>query len=234
MATFWFIRHGQSEAQLRPEFINGRSSEVPLTVKGENQARNLGENLAKEFSLGNPVHAAWHSPAIRTTSTKNIVLEALDSTIELESNDDHRILELDQGDWTGEDRHKVYTKYMLDLIQKNILDFKAPCGESQGEVTDRMMFWLSEAVSRSEGLVPYSIKPHAEHGLTTSNVLVFGHGLATKCLLCRLFGIDNYRAFDIVIDNCSVTKVDIYGDPNAVYNGGDIKYKLQCLNFVYP
>ena len=230
MATFWFIRHGQSEAQLRPELINGRSAQVPLTKKGVKQARVLGDCLARESSLPY-FDFVWYSPALRTVDTKENTIEvfsACRNIVPMYGMDDHRLFELDQGDWTGANRHEVYTKYMLGMIKKDPLNFKAPNGESQREVAERMDNWLTEALRVAEKYIPNWVNPHAEPGLTACNIAVFGHGLAFKCFLCNHFGIDNLRAFDIVIDNCSITKVEIFKDQES------LRCKLLYLNFVYP
>ena len=45
----FLIRHGQSLANTRPHLVGGRDEASPLSERGEDEARRLGERLAREF-----------------------------------------------------------------------------------------------------------------------------------------------------------------------------------------
>lgn len=59
---------------------------------------------------------------------------------------DQRLLELDQGDWTEKYRSEVYSHKIKRAMNKDNWRFKAPNGESQEEVSDRMSDFVSEKI----------------------------------------------------------------------------------------
>ncbi|MFA7218935.1 MAG: histidine phosphatase family protein [Synergistaceae bacterium] len=241
MATFWFIRHGESTAQAKPDVIGGRSPDAEITTVGASQARALGYCLGKDKTLIGGFDDLWRSTLIRAKQTCDLMMAEMGSSCERPMNTpspivDSRLIELDQGKWQGEDRKSVYTPHMIQLIESNTLHFCAPGGESQFQVTERMLSWLYDALrlARTNRTLRESIMPSLR-SLNESdyNIAVVGHGYAIRCLLCNLFDIPNRQAFHIKIDNCSITKVRIWSD-DFDHLENNLKCNLDCLNFVYP
>ena len=91
----YFIRHGESEANLRHTF-SGQQDDCLLTEKGRVQALAEG-NKIKE--LGIKVDLIISSPLKRAQVTAQIVAEAINYNNEIKI--DPRIIEYDMGDMTG-------------------------------------------------------------------------------------------------------------------------------------
>lgn len=57
---------------------------------------------------------------------------------------DEDLEELSQGDWEGQLRTEIYTPRQLQKINSNNYTFKAPNGESQEEVENRMFDFIQK------------------------------------------------------------------------------------------
>ena len=62
----FLIRHGQSLANTRPHLVGGRDEASPLSERGEDEARRLGERLAREGVAFDRVFASHAARARRT------------------------------------------------------------------------------------------------------------------------------------------------------------------------
>ena len=126
----FLVRHGQSEANICPATISGRSSHVNLTDLGEKQAHALGEYFKSEdvaFDL------SYSSTAVRTQQTAMKALGHENFTVSDE------LLEIDMGEWVGNDRFEKYTPEVYSLINADPWNFKPDGGESQKDVEGRNM-----------------------------------------------------------------------------------------------
>ena len=195
MINFYFIRHAECAMNLDVDlYVGGRSNESPLTERGVLQSRLLGRSLTQK---GVRFDSVYSSPAVRTRDTAKLsCLEmgfALDRIIQRAE-----FLELSQGTWEGMVRKEVYTPEMLAEINSNNWHFKAPGGESQKEVEERMLRMI-ENITRDNGGEDRSIG-------------IFGHGVAIKCALRGLFHFSPTITYKIPLDNTSLTKVEYSGD----------------------
>eukprot|EP00026_Physarum_polycephalum_P015323 Phypoly_transcript_15971.p1 GENE.Phypoly_transcript_15971~~Phypoly_transcript_15971.p1 ORF type:complete len:127 (+),score=5.05 Phypoly_transcript_15971:148-528(+) len=88
----FLIRHGESEANIRAEYISGRSNHVNLTDLGTKQATALGK-----FFKSNNINfkKAYSSTAVRTLSTAKACLEAMESNLVVEPHE--ALLEIEMG-----------------------------------------------------------------------------------------------------------------------------------------
>ena len=188
LIDLYLIRHVESVANLKPEFISGRSNHVPITSRGEKQGLLLQKRLRDE---GIDFDVLYSSPAVRADKTARIVSEGQHvRTIVCDE-----LQELHQGDWVGVLRREAYTQDIMDKMWDDPWSFKAPGGESQKEVGKRMMDWLdNEIMDRNESLM----------------VGVFSHGVAIKCLLRELMGFNSNITWRIPIDNASITHIRYY------------------------
>ena len=182
MIGLYLIRHAECEANTHPEIIGGRSNNSPLTANGKEQARKLYQSL--KFINFDEIYC---SPAVRAIETARIGLGSLERIIITD-----KLQELDQGEWTGKVRKDTYTPEILEMMSKDQLNFKAPGGESQNEVTIRMKEWLDET--------------KVNH-LTDHKIAAFAHNGAIKYLLRDILSKDIGVDFSIQLENTSITQI---------------------------
>lgn len=182
--NLYIVRHAESAMNVQPHLVGGRSNEAELTERGVAQARALGRLLLEQVGVPKAVYA---SPAVRTQATARHALEAagLQTAIRL----DEALYEMDQGDYVGRERNEVYTDEVLEMIARQGKDFKLPGGESMNDVGERMLDWADthEAEAADGPLV------------------VFGHGLAIRCLASTIHGWSHRQTFITVVPNASLT-----------------------------
>ena len=189
MLKFYFIRHAESEGNLKTDIIGGQSNHLNITAQGQQQANALSQRLAAMFPTTDLLHC-WASTAVRTFQTAQIALQHLPvDTNALQRSE--QLLELSQGDWVGRARLEIYTPEVVQFINNNNWNFKAPNGESQRDVEERMYAWLE------------SQRDQAPDG---STFLVFTHGVAIKCLLRKILDSTPAMTYKFRIDNTSLTQ----------------------------
>lgn len=183
--SLYLVRHAESAMNVQPHLVGGRSNEAELTERGVAQARELGRLLLEQVGVPQAVYA---SPAVRTQATAHYALEAaaMSQAIRL----DPALYEMDQGDYVGRERSEVYTDEVLELIALKGKDFKLPGGESMNDVGQRMLDWANA------------------HAAEASNgpLLVFGHGLAIRCLASTVHNWSHQQTFRTVVPNASLTR----------------------------
>ena len=124
----YFIRHGESEANLRHVFA-GQKYNSPLTEKGIEQARAEGLKI-KEMDL--KIDKIISSPLIRAFDTAKIVSEIIgyDKKIQI----DPRITEYDMGTLTGTPTFEISSKMLV----------RAENAENPKDFDDRVNSFLKE------------------------------------------------------------------------------------------
>ena len=131
MAKLFFIRHGQTEANVKG-ILTGRL-ETNLTQKGIDDAIALSKELTEEFDY------YYCSPLTRTHQT----LKAIQGDVEFII--DERIKEVSSGDWQGKLKSELpETEY--DLYKKG--RYNPPNGESLEDVDKRMKSFLEDMFSK--------------------------------------------------------------------------------------
>lgn len=103
MKEIYLIRHAQSEMNLNPHIVGGRSNHTPLTLFGEKQAKELGEIISKSGLIPDFV---FSSGAVRTNETARISFEEAGIKLDITISED--LQELHQGDSVGMDKSIVY------------------------------------------------------------------------------------------------------------------------------
>lgn len=197
MTEFILVRHAESAMNIRPELIGGYSEFAPITPLGEQQARQLGRWLANHPEY--QPDTTYSSPAVRTQQTLHHIL----TEAELDHHAPHldeRLREVGQGEAEGQPRAVVYTEEVIARINKELLDFKLPGGESLNEVGDRMLEWMSETALH-----------HPDQ-----TVLVATHGLATRCLAGKIDGWDHKKIVGSLTPNVSLTHITSDGENHFV------------------
>ncbi len=182
----YLIRHAESVANTQSHIIGGRSNHSPITERGITQARQLGSYFLANGIIPHEVHT---SPAVRTLQTARYTLDTMGIPLIPHVND--ALQELDQGDWTGLSRAKMYDEATFREIDRLGKDFKAPNGESMNETGERMHTWVHEYIPIDEVITD------------TKRVFAFTHGLATRCLASKLHGWSQSKTFREPTDNTS-------------------------------
>ncbi|KAI5066020.1 hypothetical protein GOP47_0018644 [Adiantum capillus-veneris] len=123
----YLIRHAESNMNLLPGLISGRSPSAMITPEGKRQARALGV-----FLLSHGVHfdAVFSSPLERCKQTAVSVCQEVNFAKEkLEFAD--ALMEMSQGLWEGLRRSEIYTPELLNLRANTQPDFHAPGPSSE-------------------------------------------------------------------------------------------------------
>ena len=192
MLDLYFIRHAESEGNLEyAQRVGGRSNHVPLSDKGRTQASLLGLRL----SITRPPDHIWSSPALRCVQTAEIACRRAEIPLEriLYSDD---LQELSQGEWEGKSREEMYTPEILAQINSNPWGFKAPGGESQREVEERMYGWIQQTYGQS---MLFEKEPDLK-------AAIFTHGMAIKCLTRKILNYPPNQTYHTVLYNTSITR----------------------------
>jgi probable phosphoglycerate mutase len=96
--TLYFARHGQTEANVEKRF-QGHSIDTPLTDKGVQQARDIGEILRAQVPSFPELDYVC-SPLARAQTTMGLVRDTLGMPMD-GYRTDARLIEIDLGAWDG-------------------------------------------------------------------------------------------------------------------------------------
>jgi len=107
----WFIRHGESEANVRHVFA-GQRENSHLTELGKLQAREAAKELV---ARGIKVKKIISSPLIRAKETAEILKEEA-GLAHVEISIDERIAEFDMGSLTGTLFHKISSQELVSAL----------------------------------------------------------------------------------------------------------------------
>lgn len=131
MPTLYFIRHGQTEANV--EGVLTGTIETNLTQKGIDDAKALANNLTEDFDY------YYCSPLTRTHQTLKAIKGDVDFII------DKRIIEVSSGDWQGLYKNEL-PEPEYSLYKKGQMD--PPNGESLKDVEKRARDFLQDMFSK--------------------------------------------------------------------------------------
>lgn len=138
----YLLRHGETLWNVAGR-LQGQS-DSPLTWRGIEQARVLGEILLRQPHV-NGATALVSSPQGRAWQTAAIVAEVLGRDPKSMAFDD-RLKELDFGDWTGMTSEEVAVAYPEHWARREADKWhvRPPGGESYADVASRARSWLAE------------------------------------------------------------------------------------------
>lgn len=188
MLSIYLLRHAETDYNAHAQFIGGRSNHISLSTKGKQQALGIGKVL-KDLDI--QFDKVYCSIANRTRQTLDLIVSQTQITNNLISYSEE-LQELSQGNWEGKLRSEIYTPGQLAEINSNQWLFTPPNGESQKEVEERILGFISSEI----------LDHHTE-----GNFLIIGHGIAFKCLLRGILDISSQMAYKLSIDNTSLTKL---------------------------
>jgi broad specificity phosphatase PhoE len=185
MIDLFLIRHAECDVN-EGNIIGGRIDSSQLTELGIKQANLLKQKFINENIKFDEIYS---SPSIRALETAKISCKDLFPVNRIKIIND--LNELTQGNWDGKKKFEVYTKKILNTINKDSWNFKAPNGESQKEVEERMIKSIMPLLDRNENLT----------------IGIYSHALAMKCFLRGIFNFDAKHTWKIDIKNTAINKL---------------------------
>lgn len=193
MTEFIFIRHGETEMNVQPHLIGGRSNHTPLTERGIQQAKDFGTYFGLNSQFRSP-DVVYSSGAKRTNSTAQYALKKMGTDPLVPVLEDERLLEVSQGSYEGMLRDEVYSAENAERYNLNSLDGKLPGGES-----------ILDAQIRKQEFLHDTHNQYPDH-----TIMIFGHGLAIRSLAGAVLGYNKQQiVHDLRTPNLSLTVIDM-------------------------
>ena len=146
--TVILVRHGavnREAAGLTPDGLYGGDVDVPLSERGEAEARAAAQFVADTF--GSKVTSVFASPMKRAMYGAERTVEALGKSMDVEAREAFR--EVRRGDWVDKSIEQVSKEYPGEDMQRFLDDYDfnpAGGGESVNEVQARAKKCLLEDV----------------------------------------------------------------------------------------
>lgn len=185
--TIFLIRHGQTTWNVAHR-LPGQLPGIELTATGRQQAQRLAEALRRL-----PLSALISSPLERAVETASSLAQGRDLTIELEPD----LMDIQLGHWTGQDRDELFRKDPVwnafvrnPLVGPQDVETFPVLQQRAVRAVDR---WLKQA---STGPCPAFVT----------------HADVIKVLLAHYSGLEVGRARSLMIENASVSVVELETD----------------------
>lgn len=177
MTELWLVRHGQTDWNLEGRFQG--QSDALLNGEGVLQA----ENLADQLIHAGRFDAIFTSDLLRAARTAEIIAGRLNLPVQV----DHRLREVNQGEWEGMLIRDIVNTYrnIWEERRANPEMARAPGGESVVEVSVRMIQAADEISCRHPA----------------GRVLVVSHGLALATLVCAARDIPLADVYSHILNN---------------------------------
>ncbi len=168
------LRHGQSQWNLENRFTGWKN--VPLTEKGEVEAKKAGE-LIRKHNIN--IDRVFSSVLERANRTAEIAIKQAELNNLLENNKiimtcSEKLNERDYGDLVGLNKKETADKFGKDQVHiwRRSYDTPPPNGESLKDVVERVSPYFKE-----------SIKPLIDKG---ENILIAAHGNSLRAMMIEL------------------------------------------------
>ena len=168
------LRHGQSQWNLENRFTGWK--DVPLTEKGEAEAKKAGE-LIKKHEIN--IDKVFSSVLERANRTAEITIKYAELNNLIENNSlvmtrSEKLNERDYGDLVGLNKQETADKFGKDQVHiwRRSYDTPPPNGESLKDVVDRVSPYFQE-----------NIKPLLIKG---TNILIVAHGNSLRAMMIEI------------------------------------------------
>ena len=168
------LRHGQSQWNLENRFTGWKN--VPLTEKGESEAKKAGE-LIKKHKIN--IDKVFSSVLDRANKTAEIAIKNAELNNLLENNKlvmtrSEKLNERDYGDLVGLNKQETANKFGKEQVHiwRRSYDTPPPNGESLKDVVERVSPYFEE-----------KIKPLLKKG---KNILIAAHGNSLRAMMIEL------------------------------------------------
>ena len=176
------LRHGQSQWNLENRFTGWKN--VPLTEKGEAEAKKAGE-LIRKHNIS--IDRVFSSVLERANRTAEIAIKKAELNNLLENNKiimtcSDKLNERDYGDLVGLNKQETADKFGKDQVHiwRRSYDTPPPNGESLKDVVERVSPYFKE-----------NIKSLIDKG---ENILIAAHGNSLRAMMIEL---DMYKPEEI-------------------------------------
>ena len=179
MPELILLRHGQSQWNLENRFTGW--VDVPLSPKGEDEARAAGEKLR-----GRHIDNLYTSVLRRAVDTATLALEAAGTTVPVTERD-AALNERMYGDLQGLNKAEAAKRFGDAQIKlwRRSYDVRPPGGESLADTAARVLpYWESH------------ILPDLKAG---RDVLVVAHGNSLRALVMHLDGLSHAEVLELEI-----------------------------------
>lgn len=185
----YFVRHGESLANVANQFSNQNHEIHPLTAKGREQAQALAEKL-RDVKFD----AIYASPLLRARETAEI----LNAPHGLEIQIAPALREHDAGDLEGRSDPSAWQEYQ-GLFEKWIVkqewEARTSNGESFAELRARFVPFLADLTEKQSG--------------SDANILLVGHaGLYHMMLPMLLSNVGYAFAYKHILGNTAVVRAE--------------------------
>ena len=200
--TVILVRHGavnREAAGLTPDGLYGGDVDVPLSERGEAEARAAAKFVADTF--GGKVTSVFASPMKRAMYGAERTVEALGKAMKVEAREAFR--EVKRGDWVDKSIEQVSKEYPGEDMQRFLDDYDfnpAGGGESVNEVQARAKKCLLEDVLPSIG--------EGECAVVVSHLFI------TRSLLS--FAEPSTPVAEISVPTASVSTLEFTGDDVSI------------------
>ena len=168
------LRHGESQWNLENRFTGWKN--VPLTEKGEAEAKKAGE-LIKKHNIS--IDRVFSSVLERANRTAEIAIKKAELNNLLENNKiimtcSEKLNERDYGDLVGLNKKETADKFGKDQVHiwRRSYDTPPPNGESLKDVVERVSPYFKE-----------NIKSLIDKG---ENILIAAHGNSLRAMMIEL------------------------------------------------
>ena len=179
MPALILLRHGQSQWNLENRFTGW--VDVPLSPKGEDEARAAGEKLR-----GRHIDKLYTSVLRRAVDTATLALEAAGTTVPVTERD-AALNERMYGDLQGLNKAEAAKRFGDAQIKlwRRSYDVRPPGGESLSDTAARVLpYWETH------------ILPDLKAG---RDVLVVAHGNSLRALVMHLDGLSHAEVLELEI-----------------------------------
>ena len=179
MPALILLRHGQSQWNLENRFTGW--VDVPLSPKGEDEARAAGEKLR-----GRHIDKLYTSVLRRAVDTATLALEAAGTTVPATERD-AALNERMYGDLQGLNKAEAAKRFGDAQIKlwRRSYDVRPPGGESLSDTAARVLpYWESHVL------------PDLQAG---RDVLVVAHGNSLRALVMHLDGLSHAEVLELEI-----------------------------------
>jgi len=181
------VRHGQTmwnAESASGEHFRGRI-DVDLNETGRAQAQAVAGRLA-----GVDAAAIYASPLLRALHTAAPLAERRGLHVQPFQG----LLDIDYGDWSGRSFDDVAARWPDLYVRWGTAPHLVhiPGGESLADVRSRVCLGIQDVVARHDGEI----------------VVLVGHQVVNKVLICFLLGLDNSSFWRIRQDTCCINRFD--------------------------
>jgi probable phosphomutase (TIGR03848 family) len=180
-----FVRHGQTPTT--GKVLPGRAPGLHLSETGQSQAQAAAEALAKVPKID----AVYASPLERARETAAPIAAARNLRVKVEKG----LLELDIGDWTGQELKKLRRTAEWRVVQRHPSGFRFPGGESFVDLQARIVGTIERLVAAHRG----------------GTIVTVSHADTIKAAVGHAMGAHLDMFQRISIAPCSITPVS-YGE----------------------